>query len=113
MTPREPLFEPCPHHTPNAGGSVASELHGVCIFCWRDWWAESRARWAEVEAENERLRGALRPLALVGDLDFGRVSADVRLYSRRSYTRERGDEEVCITVADARRARAALSPVKP
>ena len=71
------------------------------------------ARLAEVEAENERLRGALRPLALVGDLDFGRVSADVRLYSRRSYTRERGDEEVCITVADARRARAALSPVKP
>lgn len=33
----DPIDKPCPHHTPNAGGgSVASELHGVCIFCWRD-----------------------------------------------------------------------------
>lgn len=32
----DPLDKPCPHRTPNAGGSVASELHGVCIFCWRD-----------------------------------------------------------------------------
>ncbi len=32
----DPLDKPCPHRTPNAEGSVASELHGVCIFCWRD-----------------------------------------------------------------------------
>jgi hypothetical protein len=27
---------PCEHRVPNAGGSVESQLHGVCIFCWRD-----------------------------------------------------------------------------
>lgn len=45
----EPTFESCPHHTPNAGGTVASELHGVCIFCWRDWWGAERTKRKELE----------------------------------------------------------------
>lgn len=32
----EPLDKPCIHRTPNAEGTVSGELHGVCIFCWRD-----------------------------------------------------------------------------
>jgi len=47
-----PSFEPCVHHTPDAAGTVASELHGVCIFCWRDWWGAQKG-------ENLRLRTLL------------------------------------------------------
>ena len=32
----DPIDQTCPHVTADAGGAVASELHGVCIFCWRD-----------------------------------------------------------------------------
>ncbi len=43
-------YTPCIHRTPDAAGTVASELHGVCIFCWRD-------RLGAFVRENKRLAG--------------------------------------------------------
>lgn len=47
MTPEE-LTRPCGHERPQA----ASQLHGVCIFCWRD-------RAGALRAENEQLKTIL------------------------------------------------------
>lgn len=63
------LFEPCPHHTPNAGGTVASELHGVCIFCWRDRWGALKAERDALRFKVERLRGNAAKTYEKGTLD--------------------------------------------
>lgn len=50
------IVEPCPHHTPNAGGTIDSELHGVCIFCYRDRGAafEKRVELLENQLESKK-----------------------------------------------------------
>lgn len=46
-----------------------SQLHGVCIFCYRDRLGECRARVAALEAERDELRAALERYLSVTDAD--------------------------------------------
>jgi hypothetical protein len=54
------MFEPCGHVQENDAGRTASALHGVCIYCWRDWWAKASAYCYDLNAEVSRLTEELK-----------------------------------------------------
>ncbi len=76
------LLEPC-GHMPNQS---PAQLHGVCVFCWRDRASALRARVAELERENAEHREAQASVfkALGGDPDRATWHARIEALKREN-----------------------------
>ncbi|KKM84394.1 hypothetical protein LCGC14_1299550 [marine sediment metagenome] len=92
-------YDPCIHHTPDAGGSVASELHGICIFCWRDRLGVQVKKTLELEQENADLyalvaKSTAQIEQAIVDLWWADIAEDRAIVAEDKATKEKASGQV-------------------